>query len=40
MFDIQEGSTFVSIVKKMNDKTINALINFDGTLSETEEGFS
>lgn len=31
MMDLQEGTSFVSVVKKANDRVVTALVNLDGS---------
>lgn len=37
--DLEEGLTFVSIIKLAHDKSSSALVNFEGEVTEIEEGF-
>lgn len=37
--DIEKGLTFISIIKRVHDKTTNVLMNFKNEITEKEEGF-
>ena len=37
--DIEQGLTFVSIIKKVPDRKCEALLNFNGKITEMEKGF-
>lgn len=38
--DLEEGLTFVSIIKLAHDRSSSALVNFKGEVTEIEEGFN
>jgi hypothetical protein len=38
--DIEEGLTFISIIKLTHDKGSHVLMNFEGMITECEEGFN
>lgn len=38
--DLKEGLTFVSIIKLARDKSSSVLMNFEGEVTEVEEGFN
>jgi hypothetical protein len=40
VIDIEKGLLFMSTIRKLNGKTSTALMNFNGEITEKEEGFN
>ena len=40
MLDVEAGLTFISIIKRSNDKASSALLTLEGRVTEKEDGFN